>query len=333
MMHKPDITMGDIAERAGVSVATVSRVLNGQSRISAPVRQKVLEIARELGFDFEDLRRRKSPALAFFMHNQELSVQLREDELDKTAENSFFIYSLLGASSWALSENYYLHPIYCHSLDEEFRTVKRCVEQGLFQGIILSSVRERDQTIQYLQDRGFPFSVIGRPDRPQETLWVDNDNFQSAYDLTNQLLDMGFRHCAFLSGDPDYHFVADRIRGYEQAYQNRGLPLPRKAMTDWPLEHQALDAFLTEKPWEAIITMDDMVALQLINHYGDRPRPRIIGFNNSLLGQSLEPRLSSVETFPRDLGEWSVRLVLDRIKGRGGPGHKLIPTRVIWRET
>ncbi|HDR5055911.1 TPA: substrate-binding domain-containing protein, partial [Bacillus anthracis] len=81
----------------------------------------------------------------------------------------------------------------------------------------LLNSKEKDDTINYLNDIEFPFVVIGRPDEVNNVLWVDNNNVKAMYDLVQMLIDYGHKEIAFIGAKANLNVSRDRLKGYKQA--------------------------------------------------------------------------------------------------------------------
>lgn len=324
MARRKDTTLTDLALETGVSVSTVSRVLNGQGPISEATRSRVLAAAQARGLKPEGSSLPRGPVLAMSLFGQDVDD---EDSL----EDPFFIRAVAGAGRACFEEGAVLHPVYAAHRDEEESLMLGAADSGRYQGILLSTVYNQDRTIAELRRRGFPHAVIGRPESPQDTLWVDNDNFQAMYDLVNQLVDKGYTRLRYLAGPETYHFSYDRVQGFYQALRSRALAPEPGQVAYWPLDLDAYAGELGPEGVQVVICKDDFLALRLDACLKDGARPVLIGFNNSLVGRWHSPPLPSVETHPFELGYWAAKLLLQQLSGERGPGHRIIPTRLMWR--
>lgn len=213
------VTIKEVAELAGVSPATVSRVLHNNNRISLKTRDKVRQAMAELGYIPNAAARSlagKTPrTLGLVLPNN-------SEELFK---NPFFINAMRGLSVYAQEHGYFLLYSFSQDEDEEIQFIEKYIRSGWVSGIVLLTARENDRCVDYLQAAQFPFVIIGRPEDPARTLWVDNDNFHAMYQVVNHLLDKGYRRIGFIGGPASFRVTKDRLLGYRQALISRGVPV------------------------------------------------------------------------------------------------------------
>jgi len=329
------ITIKDVATRANVSPSTVSRVLHDNSRISHSTKQRVLEAMQQLDYHPNAVARSLAKS-----NTKTLGLILPNDELE-LFQNSFFIQAMRGISIYAKVNGYKL--MYTFSIDEreEVEYLDAYIHENWVEGVILFTSRREDQCIRFLQEKNFPFTVIGRPAEPEVGLWVDNDNFQAMYSVTEYLINKNCSSIAFLGGPIELDVTLNRLSGYKQAMRNHGLQLDDKLICTasrfsedeaYELTHE----LLAGKTIEAIATTDDILAFGALRAMQDSGRPLLplIGFNNTIRGQYQSPSLSSVEINPTELGYKAAQLLIDQLEGLTSPqNHYIVETRFIERET
>ena len=164
------VTIKDVAKEANVATSTVSRVLSNSPKISEKTKEKVHEAIKKLNY--------KPNAIARSLANNKtriLGVVLPEDA-DDILNNPFFINAMKGMSMYAQKKNYYITYKFSKTQQIERKHLKDIINSNLVDGVILLRVSEDDKNTTYLRSIDFPFVVVGRPDNPEEVLWVNNDN-------------------------------------------------------------------------------------------------------------------------------------------------------------
>ena len=185
------ITIADVAQIAGVSVSTVSRILNGKPDVAASTRTRVQQVIEELGFTphvfAQSLAARRSRTIALMFPVEYMSMT--QLELD------FF----LGAAHAAEAQDYFLNlmtnPMSSASLINLYRS--RQVD-----GTVLMQIRMRDARVQALREKKYPFVMIGRTKDNDALNFVDLD-FEGALTLSfDHLVQLGHRKIGFLARPP-----------------------------------------------------------------------------------------------------------------------------------
>jgi len=329
------VTIKEVADRAGVSPATVSRVLHNNNRISQKTQKKVRKAMAELGYVPNAAARSlagKTP--------RTLGIVLPNNP-EELFRNPFFINVMRGISVYAQSHGYFL--LYCFSRDEEEEVefIEKYIRSGWVSGIVLLTARENDRCVSHLQQTGFPFVLIGRPENPGQTLWVDNDNFQAMYQVVNHLLDRGYRRIGFLGGPDSYRVTRDRLSGYRQALNSRGLEAEESMIFlgedfseaqgrtggELLLENGKVDAFAATDDQLAFGVVDVLTRLE-------RKDLGVTGFNNTPRGLYQSPSLTSVDVNADLLGSRAAELIISRLEEAETPSdHCIVETRLIVRES
>jgi len=323
------VTIKDVAKQAGVSPATVSRVIADNPRISSKTKQKVREVMEELGyfpnFQARNLVAKKSQTLGIVMEN---SATL-------AFQNPFFPEVLRGISTRAHGSQYGLYLSTGATQEEIHREVVEMAQGKRVDGIILLYSKIGDPVMEYLGQCGLPFSVVGRPYKDPETVsYVDNDNINNAKETVEYLIGLGHRHIAFVGGATDFVVSLDRMEGYRQALDQHGIPFVEAYAVNQELmqgkEREAIRQLMAlDVPPTAIVTHDDMVAYEVIGYLEDLQirvpeEISIIGFNNHAISKHLKPPLSTVDISIYELGLHAAELVLEKITDESVPPKQVV---------
>ncbi|HSP20978.1 MAG TPA: LacI family DNA-binding transcriptional regulator [Planococcus sp. (in: firmicutes)] len=331
------VTIKDVAKRAGVSPATVSRVIADNPRITGKTKEKVREVMEIMGyypnFQARNLVAKKSQTLGVIMEN---SAAL-------AFQNPFFPEVLRGISTRAHGSQYGLYLSTGATQEEIYREVVEMAQGRRVDGIILLYSKIGDPVMEYLCQSGIPFAVVGRPFKdPRAVSFVDNDNINNAKEAVEYLIGLGHRHIAFVGGAADFVVSLDRLEGYKQALSQHGIPFDAAYTVNQEFmygnEREAIRRLMAlEIPPTAIVTHDDMVAYEVIGYLEDLeisvPEDvSIIGFNNHAISRHLKPPLSTVDISIYDLGLHAAELVLEKITDESVPPKQVVvPSRLIER--
>lgn len=330
------ITINDVAKAAGVSTSTVSRVISDNPRISEETKRRVRKVIEELNYHPNAIARslaNKSSKTIGLILNTEAETLIR---------NPFFIQAMTGVSQYAQENGYNVMFAYNKSeagdLDIAFRYVNsRCVD-----GIILFTSRTNDKCIDFLTKNDFPFSVIGRPDQTEGVLWVDNDNFQATYQVTNDLIMKGHQRIAFLGGPQDHNVSRDRFEGFKKAMTVHGYAIDKDLTF---LDGSFSEEFGSECMLRiiaagekgaylptAIVTSDDMQALGVLKAMRKKNISNIAvtGFNNTPISLYQNESFTSVDVNANKLGFYAAKLLIGKIEGEKNlPTHYIVPTNIV----
>ncbi len=323
------ITIKDVAKLANVAPSTVSRVIANNPRISEKTKRKVREAMEELGyhpnFIARSLANKSSEVLGIVMPKSG----------DGSFLNPFFSTVMKGLSQAAHEDLYGLHITTGISDEGIFNEVEKMVHGGRVDGVILLYSKVDDTVLNYLYKINFPFVVIGKPPMHDSSItYVDNDNFQAGKDVADYLLANGHKDIAFIGGSAHLVVTIERMRGYEEALKEAGIPILKEYAIheDFMLEggKEAVKQLMNlEKPPSALIVADDFMALGVLNMLDemDISVPEdisVVSFNNVLISQLSKPPLSSVDINIEKLGYQAVKLLISKIKNPQGPTMRMI---------
>lgn len=323
------ITIKDVAKRAAVSPATVSRVIADNPRISEKTKKKVREAMEELGyypnFQARNLVVQRSQTLGVIMAN---SATL-------AFQNPFFPEVLRGISVSAHNSQFGLYLSTGATEEEVLQEVKAMTQGKKVDGIILLYSRIGDKVMEYLNDSGLPFSMVGRPYKNAHQIsYVDNDNVRNARDVVEYFIGLGHKRIAFVAGGNDFVVSIDRLEGYQQALAAHSVDFDAQyIVTQEMMQGHGPNAILQlmnlPEPPTAIVTHDDLVAYEVIGYLEDLEinvpgDVSIIGFNNHTLSEHLKPPLSSVDISIYDLGLEAANLAIEKIMDKTAPAKQVI---------
>lgn len=333
-----NVTIKDVAKRAGVSPSTVSRVIADHPRISPDTKEKVRAIMSELGY--------YPNAIARSLVNQTSnSIGLIRSRLtEENFANPFFPAVIQGISSVAHKHKLSLVLSTGKTFQQEDEESLTLLRQRRVDGVILLASHRDDQLIPRLTQDRFPFVLIGRYEGSEEINWVNNNNVEDAKTAVQYLLNKGHRQIACLDGDPRYVVSADRLLGYERAFQDHNLEVPKNLVehSAFSVEggYQATQRLLTRRvPFSALFAVDDLVAIGAMRALQERgmkvgSEVAVVGFNDTILGACVQPALTSVRVPIYELGQIAVQMLTAQIYGSGVyPHHQMLPASLVVRDS
>lgn len=212
------VSMKDIAKQCGVSVATVSKALNGQKDIGEETRRRICAAAEEMGYMANSVARALKTNRSYNLG------MLFVDERRSGLGHEYFSTILEGFKAEAESHGYDITFINSHVGDEPTSYVKHCRYRRL-DGIVIACVNFHDPRIQELAVSGIPMVTIDHPFQDHTAILSDNINGVDA--LVRYAYGKGHRKIAFLHGE-DSAVTQGRLTGFHQACQELGLKIPEE---------------------------------------------------------------------------------------------------------
>jgi len=314
-------TVGLVARHAGVSVASVSRVLNGLPA-SDETREKVLAAVAELGYrpnaHARSLKVRRSEQLAFAVADvgNPVYVEMMRAVEDETRARG---YRLLVSSTGGRTD--------------DTLALLETLEQGYADGLVISPVRVGPELVSALRDFSRPMVVIGTLPRDLD---VDNVRANSAGGVRlalTHLHERGCRRIGFVNGPRDTVPGAARSRAFERTARALGLALDpdlRVEAGDFTLAegHKAAEALLERCVPDAVLGANDLLAIatmQVLHARGYRvpDEVAVVGMDDTELASVSTPALTSVDLAAPDRGRAAARLLLDRLEDPALPARRV----------
>jgi len=333
------LTLKDVAEKAGVSVSTVSLVLNGRDagRIRPELSERVREIADALGY-VPDLMARGLKT------RRTHTIGLLSDQV---ASIPFAGQMLGGAQAVANHEGYLLLMIDTDGdRDLEKDAVTSLVQRNV-EALIYASAYHREVDLPAVPDR-IPLIVLdGLPVDPASRAdWVVPDERGGAYAAVTALIEAGHRRIGFCNYHEDIPASRQRLEGYRDALESAGIAFDSTLVVE--IEQSTTEAareparrllFRSDRP-SGVFCFGDQVAFgfyQVAEKLGLRVPDdlSVVGFDNQqYVADALHPGLTTVQLPHRAMGEWAVRTALERIRTprseRGAPRtHRMICELVV----
>jgi len=311
-------TLEEVALRAGVSRATVSRVVNGSPKVSPDVRRAVEAAVAELGY----VPNRAARSLVT-RRSGSVGVVITEPP-GRLFSDPFFPRLLRGISGALSARDLQLVLLMPSSPAETDRTADY-IAGGHVDGILLVSLHGADPLPDLLATAGVPFVSGGRPLRTPAASYVDVDNRGGARSAVEHLLAGGRRVVATITGPTDMGAGVDRLAGYREALTDAGIaPDPSlEAAGDFTQEggSAAMERLLAARPdIDAVFAASDLMAsgAMAVLEAANRRVPQdvaVVGYDDSPVATSVRPRLTSVRQPIEEMGHEMARLLIDAVEG------------------
>jgi len=339
------VTSEQVAREAGVSRATVSRVLNGSGRVSDETKKRIYAAIATLGYEANVFARitpkERSQLIALaLMGKNGLNFSSLTDtkyyyyldlirfiEVDAAKENfDFFLPSSLYNAFNSSND-----PATSYILTLQARQVA---------GVIMLALDSTDPRIQALCSSSIPTVFIDCIYQGERATYVKSDYMNGARQATTHLLELGHRRIAFFPGDPISLSGVERLMGYQQTMAQAGLVIDSNLVRQSSFASK--DAYLAamtllseRRDFSAIVASSDMMALGILRalqkHNLRVPEDiSLIGFDDIDLSADADPPLTTVRQDKQALSQGAISQLLQLIKGEETP-PLIVPTQLIIR--
>jgi DNA-binding LacI/PurR family transcriptional regulator len=306
-------TSQDVAKRAGVSIATVSRVLNNSPHVRPAVRRKVLRAVQALRYQpnrtAQRLRARQSKVLGLIISD---------------IQNPFFTSVVRGIEDVAYQNGYSL--VLCNS-DEDPEKEKLYVDvmrAEAVAGVIIASASEAEPQIGDLLDARIPVVALDRRIKDRRVDSVLTTNIQGAYAAVAHLIEQGHRRIGFIGLPLTRTTGRERFEGYQRALRQHRIPVNRAYVRIADAKQQGgytatLDLLTKQPRLTALFAANNLTTLGALDAIRERGLKipddiSIIGFDDMPWATLLNPPLTAVAQPTYELGQQAAELLLARLK-------------------
>ncbi len=313
-------TIKDVAAKAGVSPATVSRVLNDRPGISPQTRERVLQAARELNYTpsmaARSLATARTHNIGYIGYKYSAGLPRSLGSLNTTSG------ILEGIDEELTRRGYHLLATYLDKEAVHSLTVPNMVRQGRVDGLILNGPALRPRFVLHLRNFGLPIVLVDNMLDKTPIDCVLCDNVGGTYQVTRHLLEHGHQRFVFLSGPADWLSSRERAEGYRRALHEAGIE-PRivyMPSTIVDTGYQAMLAALEQYPdVTAVVAVNDATAVGAIRacQQAGRVVPddiAVVGFDDEAWAQLHEPPLTTVRICWHEIGVQAARRVVDLLE-------------------
>lgn len=324
-------TVYTVAEKAGVSIATVSRVINNSTKVHPRTRDKVMKVIEELDYH------PNLSAQGLALNITEIIALIFPD-----ISGPFYSEVLRGVEKEASQHDYNLLIYGTHGKESNPRFLRRL--PGRVDGMILMTRSVDDQYIFELSRKRIPFVLLDRETDGVIADCILSNNVDAAVQATEHLIQHGHQRIAFISGPIDSPDSNARLTGYQQALKKHGLlvlhSLVERGDFRQPSGYQAMNRLLDQKdPPDAVFAANDEMAIGAIEAIRNRglATPKnvaVIGFDDIQLASYVQPSLTTVRQPMRQFGTLAVQRLLRRIHDPStSPETTILPTQLIIRHS
>ncbi|MCX6923017.1 MAG: LacI family DNA-binding transcriptional regulator [Verrucomicrobia bacterium] len=330
---KPDgsITIKEVAAEAGVSTATVSRVLAGLSGVADKVRDRVTRAVAKLDYHPNHLAR------GLRLGRRKVIGVIIPD-----LQNSFFTGVAYGVEQALYGAGYTLLLGHSDGLPEREQLQLRVMRAEGVAGLVFIAGNRAGGSYEAIRSWHIPVVAVDRAPSDLEVDLVCSDNREGMRQAVAHLLSLGYHEIALLNGPAGISVTEERLAGYQEALRSAGIPLQDSFIIHSNFREDGGNASMGRflemaKPPRAVVVANNRMTLgafQAINERQARIPEDIalVGFDDMPWASSLRPPLTAVAQPAEELGRAAAQLLLDRLKDPKRIVRKVVlPTRLIVR--
>lgn len=322
------VRLKDIAKHAGVSISTVSKFLNGKGSLSPHTEERIRQAMELLGFRGNSTQR-KSTRLKV------IGVVIPD------IENPFFSSVTKSLELLLFRYGYFL--LLCNTensvhLEEQFiHYLSRSGARGIL--LVPATSEQRSRSLA----SGIPMLLFDRTIRGADLPVVTTNHYQGARIAVSYLIQKGRRRIAFIGGRKDINVYEDRLRGYTDELQDRGLEFDPDIVIESDFSFQggyhAVDLLRERgKPFDAIFAANDLTALGAMERLKELgiaiPRDvSVIGFDDIWLSRLSHPRLTTVRQPIHELCKEAVTTLIELADRGVRANSKVLEPQLVVRES
>jgi DNA-binding LacI/PurR family transcriptional regulator len=333
-------TIKDVAREAGVSIATVSYVLNNKNSFySEATRQQVLEAIQRIGYipnvSGRNLKVNQSRLIGY------AAQHVLSGESSSAVMDQFSYYLALEAEA----ADYHVL-IFTYPPDDPVPVYDSLIRAGQVDAFIVAGTIANDSRVRFLIDQGIPFASFGRANADWQFPWVDVDAVEGVSAAVDHLVKLGHTQIAMAAWNEGSLSGDARFEGYVQGLSRAGLPLRSeyvfRGRHSVQSGHSALAYWLTlprEAQPTAVIAVDDLLAIGVMNEAMERgirvgDALAVVGFDDVPLSQYLRPALTTLRQPIQDVARLLIRILNVAITDSAQPPQQiLVPPELIVRQS
>lgn len=329
------LTLEDIGKLAGVSRATVSRVINNYPHITTEVRERVQSVISQTGY-------RPNKIAQSLVSNKTGVIGLVIPHVAGTIlTNPYFLHLINSITSATNQNDLTLALFLFHSTDEEDRIAKSIFNTNFVDGVIITADRREDSFVKQLVDHGIPLAYVGKPEPGVHVPYVNVDNENGGYLATEHLIHRNRRRIAMITAL--YNTAGDdRYAGYQQALAAYNIPFDERLIAEGDFSQHsgyvAMQHLLDEAP-DAVFASSDLMAIgaqRAIREAGLRIPDDIamVGFDDLPQAAIAEPALTTIRQPIEQLGPIAIDILQAAIDHTSDMVEsRVLPVELVVRST
>jgi len=329
----PRLTLERVAELAGVSRSTASRVINGQDGVRPEIRRRVLDVVELTGF----VPHAAARSLAG-QRSRILGLAIRQTT-EQVFSDPYFAALVQGISEACNEHDQTLSLFLFQSAQEHEHLPARVLRTKLVDGLVVTATFSDDPLVWQLTESQIPFVMVGEVNNP-DIPTVDADNHGGATLAAEHLLSLGRQRIATVTGPMRSGAAASRRVAFERALAAAGRPIASELVIESDFTEEgaylATHRLLAHEP-DAIFAFSDRMAVGVLRALEEAGRTvpgdvAVVGFDDLPPAQQAQPQLTTIRQEVQQAGAIAVELLLERIHSPEAPVRRVeLPTTLIVR--
>ena len=308
------VTIKQIAEVAGVSVNTVSRALNGKPDVNENTRQKVLEVAKQLGYV------PNRSALSLKKQKTHIVGVIIEDNA-----NPFWAEVLKGVESAAKSHGYHVILVNTsRNYEDEVEGIHMLLERRV-DGILIAPNQEKYDDLFELKKLEVPFVIMGRHIKELENLnipMVYSDEVRGGYIATKHLIERGCKRIAFIGAQPYNTASIERCEGYKKALKEAGMEINKELIKTGGIEIEGgyksvMELLESKTPFDGVFAYNDLMAFGVLKALKEAKLKvpddvKAVGYDDIPYSSLITPSLTTIRIKKKEMGKIAFDILFNK---------------------
>ena len=325
-------TIYQVAERAGVSLSTVSRVLNGKASVNKVLKERVEKAVKELNY-------RPNSVARSLANNRTDSVGVLVPEL-----NAPFFGDLMQAveSTLRAADKHVIISVGRNCLETEKDAVEFLISRNC-DALIMHAEALSDEYLLELNQSKLPVALVNRQVEGLPEACTSLDNEKGGYLATRHLLELGHKDIAYISGPTDKCDASLRLEGHRRALSEAGLPINPQLIFNGDYSEEdgkigLLELMARDVPFTALVCANDWMASGAISCARDLGMSlphdlSVVGFDDVVFAHHVFPRLTTVINPIAEMAEMSAKYILNKVYGQSNNVQQYFEPSLIVRES
>lgn len=324
--------MKDIAEKLDVSSVTVSKALNDKEGVSDELKQKIKDLADEMGYRINTLAKSMKEGCSY-------NIGVIIAERFTGGFQSFYLNFYQKVSQLLEAYEYYGVLQILTEQDEESLNLPRIYHENRVDGFIVLGQISKEY-VETLQNIETPIIFLDFYDEHLDMDSVITDNFYGAYEITNYLMNSGHKDIAFVGNIYATSSIQDRFLGYYKSLLEHKIQLKQDyIINDRDEQGKFIELEFPKDMPTAFVCNCDQVAYNLINKlkelgYNVPEDFSVVGFDNDIFATISSPQITTVEVDVEEMASTAVEYILEKIKiDNREYGRVSIKGKIVYRES
>tara|TARA_B100000700_G_scaffold661_1_gene939 strand:- start:264 stop:1265 length:1002 start_codon:yes stop_codon:yes gene_type:complete len=325
-------TIYQVAERAGVSLSTVSRVLNGKASVNKVLKERVEKAVKELNY-------RPNSVARSLANNRTDSVGVLVPEL-----NAPFFGDLMQAveSTLRAADKHVIISVGRNCLETEKDAVEFLISRNC-DALIMHAEALSDEYLLELNQSKLPVALVNRQVEGLPEACTSLDNEKGGYLATRHLLELGHKDIAYISGPTDKCDASLRLEGHKRALSEAGLPTNPQLIFNGDYSEEdgkigLLELMARDMPFTALVCANDWMASGAISCARDLGMSlphdlSVVGFDDVVFAHHVFPRLTTVSNPIAEMAEMSAKYILNKVYGQANNVQLYFEPSLVVRES